>query len=44
MRSASLALIVCLGAACSGGGDDQQKAQESGQKKEGAQAAPETQE
>ena len=26
MRSASLALIVCLAAACSGGGDDQQKA------------------
>ena len=26
MRSASLALIVCLTAACSGGGDDQQKA------------------
>lgn len=26
MRSASLALIACLAAACSGGGDDQQKA------------------
>jgi hypothetical protein len=26
MRSASLALIVCLAAACSGGGEDQQKA------------------